>query len=115
MLKHIGIVRHFQRAFGKLLDQQQAWSDLVARLSDAKTRLGLAFTIETAQKQKLEYEKQRLKEGRTTTYQVLLFEQDYSQAEYAKAKAAAQVLDFSARLKLYGNEASVFSKPSVKE
>ena len=99
----------------KLLDQQQAWSDLLARLSDAKTRLELAFTIESAQKQKLDYEKQRLKEGRTTTYQVLLFEQDYSQAEYAKAKAAAQVLDLSARLKLYGHDASLFSKPNSKE
>ncbi|HAN03948.1 MAG TPA: TolC family protein, partial [Elusimicrobia bacterium] len=61
----------------------------------------LSYTIEEAQRAKLEYEKQRLKEGRTTTYQVLTFEQDYTNAQYTRVSAAAQVLSTLANLKLY--------------
>jgi len=85
----------------KLLAQASDWRDLTAKLSDARERLELSYTIEEAQRAKLEYEKQRLKEGRTTTYQVLTFEQDYTNAQYTRVSAAAQVLSTLANLKLY--------------
>jgi len=86
----------------KLLDQESAWRDLTAKLHDARERLEMAFAIEAAQKEKLEYEKKRLTEGRTTTYQVLSFEQDFSQAQYDRASIALTVLELAAQVKLYG-------------
>ena len=87
----------------KLRDQESDWRDLVAKLKNARERLEMTFTIEAAQKQKLEYERDRLKRGRTTTYQVLLFEQDYLQAEYSRANAAYEVLSLLANVNLYRN------------
>jgi outer membrane protein TolC len=85
----------------KLLDQESDRRDLLAKLGDARERLKLSYTIEEAQRAKMEYEKGRLKEGRTTTYQVLTFEQDYTNAQYSRVNAAAEVLTAMADLKLY--------------
>lgn len=85
----------------KALDQEQQWSDLVEKINDARERFKMARTIEDAQKQKLVYERTRLKTGRTTTYQVLLFEGDYSQAALTRTRAAAEVLGLAAQLKMY--------------
>jgi outer membrane protein TolC len=85
----------------KLRDQESDYQTLLKNLSNARQRLALSVTIEEAQLIKLEYEKKRLKQGRTTTYQVLEFEQDYTAAEYARTNAASQVLNYAAQLKLY--------------
>ena len=87
----------------KLLDQESDWCDLAAKLRDARERLEMAFSIEAAQKEKFEYEKKRLGAGRTTTYQVLSFEQDFSQAQYDRASIALTVLALAAQMKLYGD------------
>ncbi|HYX36651.1 MAG TPA: TolC family protein [Oligoflexus sp.] len=89
----------------KEFNARQEWEDLVRQLSDAKTRLHLATEIESAQKQKLEYEKNRLERGRTTTYQILLFEQDYSSAQLGTIKAKADILGIIAKLKSFGDAA----------
>ena len=85
----------------KLLDQESERRDLVAKLGDARERLRLSYAIEEAQRVKMEHEKSRLKEGRTTTYQVLTFEQDYTNAQYGRVSAAEEVLATMADLKLY--------------
>jgi outer membrane protein TolC len=85
----------------KLLDQASERLDLLAKLEDARERLKLSYTIEEAQRLKAEHEKARLKEGRTTTYQVLTFEQDYTNAQYTRVSAAGEVLATLADLKLY--------------
>lgn len=81
--------------------QEQEWINLTRNLQDARNNLRLLARIEDAQKAKLELERQRLRQGRTTTYQVLLFEQDYSQAAASKVKLAANILGLQAQLKLY--------------
>jgi outer membrane protein TolC len=85
----------------KLQDQSNQWNTLVIDLKNAQKRLELAIVIATAQKEKLDYERVRLRQGRTTTYQVLLFEQDYTAAEYARTNAAYQVLTLTSQIKLY--------------
>jgi outer membrane protein TolC len=85
----------------KVQDQSNQWQTLVTDLKNAQKRLQLAVVIATAQKEKLDYERVRLRQGRTTTYQVLLFEQDYTSAEYARTNAAYQVLTLSSQIKLY--------------
>lgn len=85
----------------KVYQQDSDWQDLVRRIGEAKESLKLTQTIEAAQEAKITAERQRLREGRTTTYQILLFEQDYSQAELAHMQAAAQVLTLIPQTKLY--------------
>ncbi|OFZ81370.1 MAG: hypothetical protein A2583_15890 [Bdellovibrionales bacterium RIFOXYD1_FULL_53_11] len=88
----------------KVIDQDNDWNDLTQRIADAQERLKLADTIIQSQKEKLEFERKKLKQGRTTTYQVLLFEQDYTGAEYSKTNAALQVLSLFTQTKLYQAE-----------
>lgn len=83
--------------------QEQDWNNLVQQLSEAKESFRLATNIVNAQKAKLENERARLRQGRTTTYQVLLFEQDFSQSEVTRVRTAAQILNLQARIKLYQN------------
>jgi outer membrane protein TolC len=87
----------------KEFNARQEWEDLVRQLRDAKIRLQLAGEIESAQKQKLDYEKNRLERGRTTTYQILLFEQDYANAQLGTIKAKADILGIIAKLKSFGD------------
>lgn len=82
-------------------NQEQAWVNLTRSLQDARDNLRLLSRIETAQKAKLDTERTRLRQGRTTTYQVLLFEQDYSQAAISKVKSAVNILSLQSQIKLY--------------
>lgn len=90
----------------KQLDQEQEWADLTARLIDARERYVLATQIESVQEEKLVYERRRLRQGRTTTFQVLQFEQEFTGAALARASAAAEVLQLVSQLKLYEGDPS---------
>lgn len=90
----------YNRQFA-LYSQEQDWINLGRNLTDARNNLRLLGKIEAAQKTKLEVERARLRQGRTTTYQVLLFEQDYSQAAVSKVKSAANILALQTQVKLY--------------
>ncbi|AGH95957.1 TolC family protein [Pseudobdellovibrio exovorus] len=81
--------------------QDQHWADLVEKIEEAKATLKLTTAMEKAQKSKLDNERVRLRQGRTTTYQILLFEQDYSQAQASRIRAASQILALQSQLKLY--------------
>ncbi len=85
-----------------LFDQDQAWKELVQRLSDFRQHLTLSQTLEKTQKSKLEKEKERLSKGRSTTYQVLLFEQDYLFSQLGRIKDQIILLDILAQMKLFG-------------
>jgi hypothetical protein len=56
------------------------------------------------QKQKSQNEQKRLSLGKTTTYQTLLFEQDYNQASAGRIQTEAEILELIARLKLLGSQ-----------
>ncbi|MBC7691462.1 MAG: TolC family protein [Methylotenera sp.] len=86
----------------RLFDQDIDWKNLNDQFEQAKKRLRLAIAIEKIQQKKMTYERERLGRGRTTTYQVLLFEQDLSQAELARVQSQAEVLQLLARMKLFG-------------
>lgn len=76
-------------------------ADLEASLADARERLRLSQIIARAQKRKVEHERRRLRQGRASTHQVLLFEQDFSQAELNRVQAAREVMNAVARFRLY--------------
>jgi outer membrane protein TolC len=88
----------------RLFDQEESWRDLTTKLAEARRRLKLALEIERAQEEKLRYERARREKGRTTTYQILLFEQDFSQAQLQRLRAEADALTIHAQLKLFAEE-----------
>jgi hypothetical protein len=57
--------------------------------------------LEDAQKLKFNAERKRMQEGRSTTYQIFLFEQDFLNAQLGRIQAMAQVLDVLTNMKAY--------------
>lgn len=94
-----GAKLNYQR---KIYEEDREWKDLNLKLSESQQRLKLATDLRALQKQKLEYERDRLMRGRTTTFQVLLFEQDYAQAQINQLKSQMDVMRTVAQLKLFG-------------
>ncbi|MGE0171874.1 MAG: TolC family protein [Oligoflexales bacterium] len=88
----------------KAFEVEQQWNDSVERLEQAKKRLNLALDVEKIQREKLEYERNRLRRGRTTTYQVIVFEQDYATSQLNRIRAQADILRIAAQLKTFGDE-----------
>jgi outer membrane protein TolC len=86
----------------KIFEQENDWQNLIQNLAIYKESLKLAQAIELAQKVKLENERQLLRKGRTTTYQILLFEQDYSNSQLTTIELAHKMLSSIAQQKLYG-------------
>jgi outer membrane protein TolC len=85
----------------KLFDENQEWNDLSTKFEDAKTKLLLAEKMEEAQKVKVINERDRLTKGRTVTFQVLNFEQDYAQSELLKIKSETDILNLYTQLKIF--------------
>lgn len=87
----------------KIFEQENDWQNLVQNLTIYKENLKLAQSIEAAQKSKLENERSLLKQGRSSTYQILLFEQDFANAQLTTIQIANQLLGLIAEEKLYQN------------
>jgi len=85
----------------KVFEQENDWQNLLQNLQVYQENLGLAQAIESAQKLKLENERKLLKQGRTTTYQILLFEQDFSNSEIITIQTAYKMANLLAQQKLY--------------
>ena len=86
----------------KQFEEEEQWNDLTKKLSEAKEKLRLTFLIEDSQSKKLERERERLKLGRSVTFQVLQFEQDYALSQMLRLKTQGEVLGLSAQLRTYG-------------
>lgn len=86
----------------KKFDLSQEWEELNRKLSDNKKRLALTIQIADVQRQKLESERKRHSTGRTTTYQVLSFEQDYANSELNVVRTKLETLKIIAQLRLFG-------------
>lgn len=85
----------------KAFEEEREYSDLVKRFQEAKARLELCFSIEEVQEKKLARERERLKVGRSVTYQVILFEQDFASAELLRLKTQGELLALHTQLKLF--------------
>lgn len=86
----------------KVIEQEQNWKDLNETFGEAKHHLDLSRKLEQIQETKLTMERDRLKRGRTTTYQVLLFEQDYLAAQMMRIRDQVNVLNLVAQMKQFG-------------
>jgi len=81
--------------------QELDWQNLIQNLKNYQENLRLALAIERSQKNKLENERSRLKQGRTSTYQILVFEQDFSNAELNTQEIAYKFHELIAQKRFY--------------
>lgn len=86
----------------KAFDEATDWENLMTQLEFYQEKTKLARDLENAQKKKLENERIRLKQGRTSTYQVLLFEKEYSESQVMAVQSAREFFVLVAQRKLYG-------------
>ncbi|MBS1958596.1 MAG: TolC family protein [Bdellovibrionales bacterium] len=85
----------------KKLESDQTWQDLNEKFAEAQSRLKLAEELVKVQKEKLEWEKYRLNVGRTTTFQVLTFEQDFASALITRLKVEQEIIGYYSQMKVY--------------
>ncbi len=76
-----------------LIDDKLLKDKQLTSFKDLKSRLSFVTELEIAQKKKLEHEKRLQKNGRSTTYQVLLFEQDYLAAQVANLRLRSEIMN----------------------
>ncbi|MCM2278054.1 MAG: TolC family protein [Oligoflexia bacterium] len=88
----------------KVYEQERDWADLQEGLIEGRRRLELFLAMEKVQEAKLAAERDRHDRGRSTTYQVLLFEQDYAQAQLGRLQAETMILRLLARMKTFRGE-----------
>lgn len=82
-------------------DDKRQWQGLILQFNNIKKRLNIASQLEHIQQQKLNTEKERLLFGKTTTFQVLTFEQDYANAQLSKLIIQDQLLSVYAQTSLW--------------
>lgn len=85
----------------KSLDLNHDWTELRKQFQETKQRFELAQKIEKIQKNKLEHERFRHSKGRTTTYQLLMFEQDLATAQLNRIRIQTQLLGLWTQLKTF--------------
>lgn len=85
----------------KSFEADQEWNDLVKRLDEEKLQLELSRSIEDAQRQKYEVEKERFTLGKSNTYTVISFEQDYMMAQHSTIQRLYNLFEVYTRLKLF--------------
>jgi len=78
----------------KELDQNTEWQNLCTKIERIRERLVLAKDLKDAQKTKLDQERIRQRNGKTTTFQVFSFELEYlsAQLNLVQMKSAAMML-----------------------
>jgi outer membrane protein TolC len=86
----------------KAFEEERDWQSLIIKFQQARARFQLYVDLEKQQKEKLSYERERQKLGKTTLEQVILFEADYEQAEYGRISTLADLVTLNAQMKLYG-------------
>ncbi|NBX75245.1 MAG: TolC family protein [Proteobacteria bacterium] len=88
----------------KAFEEERDYEDLKKKFEETKERLRLCFGIEEVQEKKLAREKERLKLGRSVTYQVIMFEQDFASAELLRLKTQGELLGLVTQLNLFGED-----------
>jgi len=85
-------------------ESDREWDNLTKKALDLKERLKIAKELEDAQYKKYAHEQERLKLGRTTTYQVITFEQDYANAQYTRLSMQLQMLQLIGTMKTFNGK-----------
>jgi outer membrane protein TolC len=94
----------------KLFEQEKNWHDLTEKFQQAKGRLAIYDQLEKAQKSKLDYERVRRKQGRTTTQWVIQFETEYEQTQLARIQSMSEILQLLAQMKTYASSTETVTR-----
>jgi outer membrane protein TolC len=86
----------------RVFESERLWHELTTLFNDAVGRYRISVDLEKANKEKVDYERFRHDRGRTTLYQVILFENDYAQSQFDRIRAQADVLNAYAQLRTFG-------------
>jgi outer membrane protein TolC len=89
----------------KRLDLARDWENLRSRWQSVNLRLRAATTLERLQKEKAEREKVRFRNGRTTNFQVLQFDDDYAQSQLQRLRLLAEAWTVLMQTDLYNGGA----------
>jgi len=90
----------------KIFDEDRIYEGLLERFEHSKSQARLALELEKTQKEKVENERSRLRRGRSTTFQVLTFEQDYNTSQMLRLQAETELLNVYAQLKTFSEQVS---------
>lgn len=88
----------------KVYEVEREWEILRARFENFKERLRMTQKLEKVQEKKLLQEKRRYSAGRTTTFQVLQFEQDYANTQLFKLRFERELITVYNQLKLFSGD-----------
>lgn len=88
----------------KRKDSDREWDNYQAQLSNVSAQLRLVRGLEVVQKQKVDNERNRLRTGRTVTYQVLMFEQDYANTQAQRLALELKARQLIANMNLFAEE-----------
>lgn len=86
----------------KTYEVDREWEILSQRFDEFKKRLVLSKRMEEVQSKKLTAEKRRYNQGRSTTFQVLTFEQDFANAQLLRLRNEFELVNVHNQLKLFG-------------
>lgn len=78
--------------------------NLDEKIAESLQRLTLSKSISDTQKKKLEFEKKKLRQGRTTTFQILTFERDLLLSDIRLTQAKLDLALLQAEIKKYSHQ-----------
>jgi outer membrane protein TolC len=82
-------------------DQKRIWSDFVSLGKSLHQQIKLVQELEIIQRKKADEERKRLNAGRSTTFQTLSFEQDYSAAKSQRINIELKARQYIAQKSLF--------------
>ena len=85
-------------------DSEREWSNYQNQIGTVTNQLRMVRNLEGIQKQKTDNERNRLRTGRTVTYQVLMFEQDYANTQAQRLALEMQARQLITQLNLFVEE-----------
>ncbi len=91
----------------KVFETDRLWDNLTKKLDDTRRKLKLAYELEKLQEQKVLYEEKRLKLGRTTTYQVITFEDDLAGAQQSRLMTQQALISMISEMKTFVSEEEI--------
>ena len=80
------------------VDIKLAWGKMIDTGAQLQKQLNILKELESIQKKKADAERQKLNKGRSTTFQVLNFEQDYLNARSQRVTLELKARQFLAQL-----------------
>lgn len=88
------------------INLQKELNSLLVKRKDSLATLAVAEKLEDLQKRKLANEQKEYRNGRSTTYQILMFTQDLASAEFARLQALYSLKIIDAQLRMYERNAT---------